>query len=111
MDDVRLDNVGIDVTLSVDGIATLLSAITDAINNFKFDVVKINKEIELHPNNTCLYKTIVNLRAYEDEIEKLEALQHTLASCRISAIEAWSADMIEQVSGDLWKVNFNLQPD
>lgn len=106
--DVQLDNVGIDVTLSVAGIATLLSTITDAINNFKLDVIKINKEIELHPNSVCLYKTIVNLRAYEDEIEKLEALQHTLVSCRVSAIEAWNADMIEQVSGDLWKVNFNL---
>ena len=108
MDDVRLDNVGIDVTLSVDGIATLLSAITDAINNFKFDVVKINKEIELHPNNTCLYKTIVNLRAYEDEIEKLEALRNTLMAARTNAVNAYHAGELEQISGDLWKVSYTL---
>lgn len=109
--DVQLYNLGIDVTLSVAGKATLLGTITDAINNFKLDVIKINKEIELHPNSVCSYKTIVNLRAYEDEIEKLEALQHTLAPCIVSAIEAWNADMIEQVSRDFWKVNFNLQPN
>ena len=110
MDDVRLDNVGIDVTLSVDCIATLLSAITDAINNFKFDVVKI-KEIELHPNNTCLYKTSVNLRAYEDEIEKLAALRNTLMAARTSAVNAYHAGELEQISGDLWKVSYTLRPD
>lgn len=74
--DIR--DLGINITVSYDGLTLIRNSLKDTRNKFLLEVKKINKELEVHPDCLDYHRLRVLLTAYEKEMEGAEDLERVL---------------------------------
>ena len=85
--DIR--DLGINITVSYDGLTLIRNSLKDTRNKFLLEVKKINKELEVHPDCLDYHRLRVLLTAYEKEMDGAEDLERVLGYLQDNVAKAF----------------------